>query len=68
MYTKDILVGDKKITLSTGKIAPQTNASVVAQYGNTTVLATVLDLFFEEMKSIPFLTGVCATDWTDWVY
>ncbi len=42
MYTKDILVGDKKITLSTGKIAPQTNASVVAQYGNTTVLATVL--------------------------
>jgi len=42
MYTKDILVGGKKITLSTGKIAPQTNASVVAQYGNTTVLATVL--------------------------
>ena len=42
MNTKDILVGDKKITLSTGKLAPQTNASVVAQYGNTTVLATVL--------------------------
>jgi polyribonucleotide nucleotidyltransferase len=42
MYTKDILVGDKKITLSTGKLAPQTNASVVAQYGNTTVLATVI--------------------------
>ncbi|MDD3002374.1 MAG: polyribonucleotide nucleotidyltransferase [Candidatus Shapirobacteria bacterium] len=40
--TKEILVGDKKITLSTGKLAPQTNASVVAQYGNTTVLATVL--------------------------
>ncbi len=42
MNTKDILVGDKKITLSSGKIAPQTNASVVAQYGNTTVLATVI--------------------------
>ena len=42
MNTKDILVGDKKITLSTGKFAPQTNASVVAQYGNTTVLATVV--------------------------
>ena len=42
MYTKDILVGDKKITLQTGKLAPQTNASVVAQYGNTTVLATVI--------------------------
>lgn len=42
MYTKDILVGDKKITLSTGKLAPQTNASVVAQYGNTVVLATVI--------------------------
>ncbi|MFA7676023.1 MAG: polyribonucleotide nucleotidyltransferase, partial [Candidatus Shapirobacteria bacterium] len=42
MYTKDIQVGDKKITLSTGKLAPQTNASVVAQYGNTTVLATVI--------------------------
>ena len=42
MNTKEILVGDKKITLSTGKFAPQTNASVVAQYGNTTVLATVL--------------------------
>ncbi len=41
-YTKDILVGDKKISLSTGKLAPQTNASVVAQYGNTTVLATVI--------------------------
>ncbi|MDD2482836.1 MAG: polyribonucleotide nucleotidyltransferase [Candidatus Shapirobacteria bacterium] len=42
MYTKDILVGGKKITLQTGKLAPQTNASVVAQYGNTTVLATVI--------------------------
>lgn len=42
MYTKDILVGGKKITLSTGKLAPQTNASVVARYGNTVVLATVI--------------------------
>ncbi len=42
MYKKDIQVGDKKITLSSGKLAPQTNASVVAQYGNTTVLVTVV--------------------------
>ncbi len=42
MYTQDILVGDKHISLSTGKLAPQTNASVVAQFGNTVVLATVL--------------------------
>jgi polyribonucleotide nucleotidyltransferase len=41
-YKKDILIGDKKVTLSTGKLAPQTNASVVAQYGNSVVLATVI--------------------------
>ncbi len=41
-YKKDILIGDKKVTLSTGKLAPQTNASVVAQYGNTVILATVM--------------------------
>jgi polyribonucleotide nucleotidyltransferase len=42
MYKKDIQVGDKKITLSSGKLAPQTNASVVAQYGDTVILATVV--------------------------
>ncbi len=50
MYTQDILVGDKHISLSTGKLAPQTNASVVAQYGNTVVLATVLMGKLDESK------------------
>ena len=38
----DIVVGDKKITLTTGQLAPQANAAVTAQYGNTVVLATVV--------------------------
>ncbi len=50
MYTQDILVGDKHISLSTGKLAPQTNASVVAQFGNTVVLATVLMGKLDESK------------------
>jgi len=50
MYTQDILVGDKKISLSTGKLAPQTNASVVAQFGDTVVLATVLMGKLDETK------------------
>ena len=49
-YTQDILVGEKHISLSTGKLAPQTNASVVAQYGNTIVLATVLMGKLDETK------------------
>ena len=39
---QDILIGNKKITLSTGKLAPQANAAVVAQSGDTIVLATVM--------------------------
>jgi polyribonucleotide nucleotidyltransferase len=49
-YTQDIVVGDKHISLSTGKLAPQTNASVVAQFGNTVVLATVLMGRLDETK------------------
>jgi len=49
-YTQDIVVGDKHITLSIGKLAPQTNASVVAQFGNTVVLATVLMGKLDESK------------------
>ncbi|MEI8067404.1 MAG: polyribonucleotide nucleotidyltransferase [Candidatus Shapirobacteria bacterium] len=39
---QEILIGDKKIILSTGKLAPQANASVVAQSGDTIVMATVM--------------------------
>ncbi|MFA6007573.1 MAG: hypothetical protein WC784_02920, partial [Candidatus Shapirobacteria bacterium] len=45
MMTKnslDIVVGGKKITLTTGQLAPQANAAVTAQMGNTVVLATVV--------------------------
>ena len=38
----DIAVGDKKITLTTGQLAPQASGAVVAQMGNTMVLATVV--------------------------
>ena len=38
----DINVGDKKITLTTGQLAPQANAAVLAQSGQTVVLATVM--------------------------
>lgn len=49
-YTQDIVVGDKHISISTGKLAPQTNASVVAQFGNTVVLATILMGKLDESK------------------
>jgi polyribonucleotide nucleotidyltransferase len=38
----DIVVGDKKITLTTGQLAPQANAAVLAQFGQTVVLATIM--------------------------
>lgn len=39
---QEIIIGSKKVILSTGKLAPQANAAVTAQYGNTIVLATVV--------------------------
>ena len=38
----DISLGDKIITLSTGKLAPQATGAVLAQMGKTVVLATVV--------------------------
>ncbi|MFA7301363.1 MAG: polyribonucleotide nucleotidyltransferase [Candidatus Shapirobacteria bacterium] len=38
----DISLGGKVITLSTGKLAPQADGSVLAQMGKTVVLATVV--------------------------
>jgi len=40
--TCDIVIGGKKITLTTGQLAPQANAAVTAQMGKTVVLATVV--------------------------
>ncbi len=48
--TQDITFGDKKITLETGQLAPQTNASVVARWGKTVVLATVVMGRLDESK------------------
>src|SRR3990167_910041 len=39
---KQIKLGGRKLTLSTGKLAKQATASVVASYGETVVLATVV--------------------------
>lgn len=38
----DITIGDKKITLTFGQIAPQANGSVTARLGDTVVLATAV--------------------------
>jgi polyribonucleotide nucleotidyltransferase len=46
----DITIGDKKITLTTGQLAPQANGSVTAQLGNTVVLATVVLGAFDTTK------------------
>lgn len=40
--TQEIAIDGKVITLETGRLAPQTNASVLATFGKTVVLATVV--------------------------
>ena len=39
---KELDVGGKKLTLETGELAQQANAAVVASYGETVVLATLV--------------------------
>ena len=39
---KEIEWGGKKLTLETGRIARQANGAVLATYGETTVLCTVV--------------------------
>ncbi len=41
-FKKEIMWGGRKLTLSTGKIARQADAAVMATYGETTVLCTVV--------------------------
>jgi polyribonucleotide nucleotidyltransferase len=38
----DLHIGDKTVNLSTGQLAPQANGAVVATFGKTVVLATVV--------------------------
>ncbi|HAP37767.1 polyribonucleotide nucleotidyltransferase [Candidatus Shapirobacteria bacterium RIFOXYD1_FULL_38_32] len=47
---QDIKIGNSVITLETGKLAPQANASVVATLGKTVVLATVMMGKLDETK------------------
>lgn len=42
VHRKEIMWGGRKLTLETGKIARQADAAVVATYGDTTVLCTVV--------------------------
>jgi len=42
IVAKEIEFGGKKLRLEVGRFAPQANASVIAQYGETIVLATVV--------------------------
>lgn len=39
---KELEIAGKKLTLTINKVAPQANASVIARYGDTEVLATVV--------------------------
>lgn len=42
IVSKETQIGGKTLRLETGRFAPQTNAAVLAQYGETMVLATVV--------------------------
>jgi polyribonucleotide nucleotidyltransferase len=42
IVSKETEIGGRKLRLEVGRFAPQTNASVLAQYGETMVLATVV--------------------------
>ncbi|MBM3522320.1 MAG: polyribonucleotide nucleotidyltransferase [Alphaproteobacteria bacterium] len=42
IYRKEIIWGGRKLVLETGKIARQADGAVVARYGDTVVLATVV--------------------------
>jgi polyribonucleotide nucleotidyltransferase len=42
IYRKELVWGGRKLVLETGKIARQADGSVVARYGDTVVLATVV--------------------------
>ncbi len=42
VFKKEIKIGEKKITLETGKIARQADGAIIAQCGETVVMATVV--------------------------
>ena len=42
IYRKELVWGGRKLVLETGKIARQADGAVMARYGDTVVLATVV--------------------------
>ena len=42
VFKKEIELNGKKISLETGKIARQADGAIIAKYGETVVLATVV--------------------------
>lgn len=42
MYSKEIEISGKKLSIETGKLARQANGAVVVQYGDTIILATAV--------------------------
>jgi polyribonucleotide nucleotidyltransferase len=50
---KSVMVGDKELTIETGRMAKQADGSTVVRYGDTMVLATAVSA--KEKKDIDFL-------------
>jgi len=53
MISQSTEIGDKKLTLEVGRLAEQANAAVLARYGDTMVLATVVSA--EPQEGIDYL-------------
>ncbi len=54
MYKREITIGQNVLSIETGKLAKQANASVVVRYGDTVVLVTAC-YAQAERKGIDFL-------------
>lgn len=53
VYTKEVEIGGKKLTIETGKLAKQANGSVMVRYGDTMVLVAAVAAA-EPMEGVDF--------------
>ncbi|HPN37334.1 MAG TPA: polyribonucleotide nucleotidyltransferase [Melioribacteraceae bacterium] len=53
VYTKEVEIGGKKLTIETGKLAKQANGSVMVRYGDTMVLVAAV-ASSEPMQGVDF--------------
>lgn len=53
VYTKEVEIGGKKLTIETGKLAKQANGSVMVRYGDTMVLVAAVAAS-EPMQGVDF--------------